>query len=82
MNSYLDPLVKELNELWKGVVMQSSIGNPVLVRSALICTACDIPGSRKISGFLGHSAHRGCSRCLKVFPTAVFGEKPDYTGTD
>ena len=82
MNSYLDPLVKELNELWKGVVMQSALGNPVLVRSALICTACDIPASRKVSGFVGHNALRGCSRCLKVFPTAKFGEKPDYTGTD
>lgn len=82
MNSYLDPLVKELNELWKGVIMQSALGNPVLVRSALICTACDIPASRKISGFDGHNAHRACSRCLKVFPTAVFGEKPDYTGTN
>ena len=47
MNSYLEPLVKELDELWKGVIMQSALGNPVVVRSALICTACDIPASRK-----------------------------------
>ena len=82
MNSYLEPLVKELNELWKGVIMQSALGNPVLVRAALICTACDIPASRKISGFVGHNARLACSRCLKAFPTAMFGEKSDYTGTD
>ena len=35
---------------------------------------------RKVSGFVGHSAYRACSRCLKPFPTNVFGEKPDFTG--
>lgn len=78
-NSYL---LKELTELWNGVIMESALGTSVLVRSALLCTACDIPASRKVSGFVGHSAYRGCSRCLKAFPTESFGEKPDYTGTD
>ena len=82
MNSYLRPLVDDLKQLWNGVVMQSDSGLPVLVRAALICTACDIPASRKVSGFIGHSGYRGCSRCLKPFPTEKFGEKPDYTGTD
>jgi hypothetical protein len=63
MNSYLRPLVKDLNDLWKGVSMVTSSGNLVIVRSALICTACDIPASRKVSGFVGHSALHGCSRC-------------------
>ena len=35
--------------------------------------------ARKVSGFVGHSAYCACSR-LKPFPTAVFGEKPDYSG--
>lgn len=82
MNSYLHPLIKELNELWKGVLMESALGNSVIVQSALVCTACDIPASRKVSGFVGHSAFHGCSRCLKEFPTEAFGQKPDYTGTD
>ncbi len=82
MNSYLRPLVDDLKDLWKGVIMQSVSGVPVLVRAALICTACDIPASRKVSGFVGHSGYHGCSRCLKPFPTKKFGEKPDYTGTD
>ena len=62
--------------------MQSISGIPVFVRAALLCTACDIPASRKVSGFVGHAGYRGCSRCLKAFPTKKFGEKPDYTGTD
>ena len=79
MNSYLCPLVDEL-KLWVGVVMKCSSGTPVIVRAALICTSCDIPAARKVSGFVGHSAYSACSRCLKPFPTAEFGEKPDYSG--
>ena len=63
-----------------GVLMHCSSGTPVFVRAALICTACDIPAARKVSGFVGHSAYRACSRCLKPFPKDVFGEKPDFTG--
>lgn len=59
MNSYLRPMVDELKALWNGVIMQPASGVPVLVRSALICTSCDIPASRKVSGFVGHSAYRG-----------------------
>ena len=51
-----------------------------MVRAALLCTACDIPASWKVSGFVGHNALHGCSKCLKMFVTASFGEKPDYTG--
>lgn len=82
MNSYLTPLVQELKRLWTGVVMKSASGGSVFVRAALICTACDIPASRKVSGFVSHSAYRGCSRCLKPFPTETFGEKADYSGFD
>lgn len=82
MNSYLKPLVDELKELWEGVIMQSISKTQVIVRAALLCTACDIPAARKVSGFVGHNAVRACSRCLKQFPTASFGEKPDYTGFD
>ena len=82
MNGYLSPLIDELKQLWQGVIMQSASDTLVVVRAALICTACDIPDSRKVSGFLGHNALRGCSRCLKPFPTTLFNEKPDYTGFD
>ena len=41
--------------------------------------SCDIPAARKVSGFLGHRATKGCSRCQLFFPTDHFSEKADYT---
>ena len=57
-----------------------SYSEPQLVGRALICVACDLPASKKVAGFLGHTANFGCSRCLKEFPGKV-GEK-DYSGFD
>lgn len=82
INSYLQPLVHELNTLWNGVLMHSASGAPVIVRAVLICTACDIPAAHKVSVFLGHSAYHACSRCLKGFPTKAFGDKAYFSGYD
>ena len=82
INSFLKPLVDELNDLWQGVIMETEDKHSVLVRGALICVACDIPAARKVCGFVGHQAFRGCSKCLKGFPTQNFGEKADYSGFD
>ena len=83
MNTYLAPLVKDLKELWHGVIMYDAHSqSQVVVRAALLCTACDIPAARKVSGFVGHNALHGCSKYFKTFPTASFGDKPDYTGFD
>ena len=72
INSHLEPLMKELLKFWNGVHLQIHVINdPVLVRCALLCVACDIPASRKVCGFLGHSAFRGYSKCLKEFPGSV-----------
>ena len=81
MNSYLEPLVEELLKLWKGIEMQTA-QDICEVKAMLICAACDIPASRKLGGFLGHAAEKGCSRCLKSFPTERFGDKRDYSGFD
>ena len=58
INSYLKPLVDDLNELWSGVLLD---GNMML--AALIAVSCDLPAARKVSQFLGHKANKGCSRC-------------------
>ena len=79
MNSFLRPLVDDLMLLWQGVPMKLSNGMQVLVRAALICVGCDIPAARKVCGFVGHRALKGCSKCLHSFPTAAFGEKGDYS---
>lgn len=82
LNSFLHPFVDELLKLWQGVVMTCEGGAKVLVRAALLCCACDIPAARKVCGFVGHGALKGCSKCLLNFPTDKFGEKQDYTNTD
>ena len=71
--------LKELLDLWSGVVIKTDTST-LFVRAALLCVACDIPAARKVCGFTGHNSFHACSRCFKEFPTAVFGEKPDYTG--
>ena len=81
LNTYLGPMVRELSEMWTGCWLGSNC-NKKYVRAALICVSCDIPASRKVAGLVGHCAHKGCSRCLKSFPTENFGEKPDYSGFD
>ena len=48
------------------------------MRAALLCVASDSPASRKMSGFLAHSALLRCIKCKKVFKGKV-GEK-DYSG--
>ena len=81
INAFLVPLVKELQSFLDGVEMYiHSLSKEVLVRCALLCVACDLPASRKVCGFLGHSATLGCSKCMKTFPGQV-GRK-DYSGFD
>jgi hypothetical protein len=54
---FLEKMVDELVVLWDTA---SSIFNR---RVALLAVACDVPAGRKVCGFIGHSSHRGCSRC-------------------
>ena len=82
MNTYLEPLVNDLLKLWNGVIMRTSLQPSVFVRAALLCVACDIPASRKVCGFVGHSSLKACTKCLKDFPTHSFGSPPDYGGFD
>ena len=79
INTFLRPLVVDLMLLWQGLPMELSNGMQVFVRAALICVGCDIPAARKVCGFVGHRALKGCSKCLHSFPTAAFGEKGDYS---
>ena len=66
VNSYLGPLVDELNKLWKGVTMKLPNGHKT-VRAALLCIGCDIPAGKKVCGFKGFGTTRGCNRCFKKF---------------
>ena len=77
---FLEPLMKELKCLWKGVTV-STHNKPdgIVIRAALLCSAADISVLRKICGFLGHGANYGSSKCLKAYP-GRFGEKRNYSG--
>ena len=79
LNSYLEPLVLDMIKLWKGIDIVTVEGKEIL-HAAILCNSSDIPACRKVGGFVGHSAIKACSRCLKSFPTEKFGDKADYSG--
>ena len=80
INSYLQPLVGELLDLWRGVPMPVfGTEKDQIVRCALICVACDMPASRKTCGLLGHTATFGCTKCKEF--GGEFGKR-DYSGFD
>ena len=81
LNHFLNPAVDELNALWKGVKVNThdSPSATVKIQASILCFASDIPAARKLCGFLGHSARRGCSHCYKEFPGG-FGEQRNYGG--
>lgn len=81
INSFLGPLVVELQEAWQsGFVIQLK-NYSVCIKLALICIACDIPATRIVSGFLSHNAELGCNKCLKKFASG-FRTPTDYSGFD
>ena len=68
MNSYLAPLTLELREGWEnGFVVKTNRDININVKVALSSVVCDIPASRKVSGFLSHNAKLGCNKCYKDF---------------
>lgn len=79
LNSFLQPLVSDLMQLWDGICMKSSNNVSIMVRAALLCVGCEMPAARKVCCFLGHRATMGCSKCLHAFPTERFVEKADYS---
>ena len=79
INALLEPLVDELLKLWKGIEMPTTEGNQV-IHAALLCNSSDVPATRKVGGFVGHGALKGCSRCLRSFSTTSFSDKADYSG--
>ncbi|XP_028416158.1 uncharacterized protein LOC114539750 [Dendronephthya gigantea] len=75
INTYLKPMVTELNLLWTDGI---NINSEICIRAALLCIACDLPAVRKVCGFTGHGARNGCSKCKKAF-LGVVG-KMDFSG--
>ena len=61
INTYLKPLVDDLTNLWRGMLLIPASSIPV--RAALLAVATDLPALRKITQFLGHKADLGCHIC-------------------
>ena len=81
VNSFLAPLVQELNQAWHtGLTVKTSSNIEITIRLALTCVACDLPASRKVCGFLGHNATYSCNKCYKRFQSCV--GSMDYSGFD
>ena len=82
MNSYLRPLVKELNALWTDGFSLSINSQTVKIRVALLATVCDIPATQKIGGFCGHNSKQACWKCKKEFPYAEELNRVDFSGVE
>lgn len=81
INYYLQPLVAELNLLWKdGITVRAhgALTNEVYC-AALLCVDCDMPAARKVCSFTGHASRKGCSKCKKHLPGSVTS-KIDFSG--
>ena len=79
INSYLDPLIADMEKLWEGIHIKVNKKN-IKVRAAISFVLRDVPAARKIGGFVGHRGRRSCTECFKEFPTQQFGDYPDYSG--
>ena len=81
INSFLEPLISDLLELWSGIELNvRSFNCKMKIRCALVCVACDLPAGRKTCGFLSYNARFGCSRCWKQFSGCV--GSMDFSGFD
>lgn len=67
LKTFLHPVIKERQALDRGVEMKLSDNTTLTVMAELLCALSDIHATRKLCGFLGHSAILGCSKCSKKF---------------
>lgn len=59
VNTFLQPLIDELIDLWDGVLLKNSYGGMEKYRAAILGLSSDILATRKCGGFVGHGALRG-----------------------
>jgi len=82
INSYLRPLVKELNHLWTDGFQLTKGSQTNTIYAALIATVNDIPAMQKLCGFVGHMANHCCWKCTKTFPYNKELNRIDFSGAD
>ena len=74
INTFLFPLVQDLQKLYEGITYQNptSLIQLTTLRATLGCISCDLPATRKVCGFANFNSTFGCSKCMKKFQTATF----------
>ncbi len=81
LNTFLEPLVNDLKNLWTGVLMKSEHDNThsPCPSSFALCHMRHSCSKKSLRVYGTCSSTKGCSKCLLSFPTNAFGEKGDYS---
>lgn len=67
LESYLDPLVEELNQLLSGLtVVVKSTGQEMIVPVTVRAFICDSPARAFIKGVVNFNGKHGCLKCTSV----------------
>ncbi|GJU17520.1 hypothetical protein Tco_1145486 [Tanacetum coccineum] len=77
---YLQPLIKELQELWKGVwTKDAATGTYFEMKAALLWTINDFPARSSLSGWSGQGYY-ACPTCNEDTPSMAVKNKIAYVG--
>ncbi|GJY35040.1 hypothetical protein Tco_0420418 [Tanacetum coccineum] len=77
---YLQPLIKELQELWKGVwTKDAAMGTHFQMKAALLWTINDFPARSSLSGWSGQGYY-ACPTCNVDTPSMAVKNKIAYVG--
>jgi len=66
INTFLSPLVQDMQTLFDGVTFHSSAIGLFTIRAILACITCDLPATRKVCGFSNFNGTHGCSQCINT----------------
>lgn len=74
INTYLRPLIDELQGLWQGKCLRVSSAFGILpIRCALTCIICDLPATQKYVGFCHFVLLRDVPNARKIFLVMPLG---------
>ncbi|GJS62682.1 hypothetical protein Tco_0657466 [Tanacetum coccineum] len=77
---YLQPLIKELQELWKGVwTKDAATGTHFQMKAAVLWTINDFPARSSLSGWSGQGYY-ACPTCNEDTPSLAVKNKIVYVG--
>ncbi|GKB02156.1 uncharacterized protein Tco_0830245 [Tanacetum coccineum] len=77
---YLQPLIKELQELWKGVWTKDAATNTLFqMKAAVLWTINDFPARSSLSGWSGQGYY-ACPTCNEDTPSMAVKSKIVYVG--